>query len=82
MTLYIQGCGSIAVRPAKPDPINVQESPLCEQTCTEPAKLITADPDSARDSAVYEHELRKLCEVRRRTCSEALKRGKEAGAIK
>jgi hypothetical protein len=76
----------------KPQAIDVHTLPECFAacgSCSQPAQTITADPDSAVVAAITEHILRKqcagelaLCETRRQACSDAIKRGQRAGAIR
>ena len=87
LLLGAAGCQPLAV-PVKPDPIDVHVPAECTQACAcdVPAPLITLDPYSAVDAALFEHKAGRACvaqcDVRRKGCADALDRARKAGAIR
>lgn len=87
LLLAAAGCQPVAV-PVKPDPIDVHVPAECLQACAcdVPPPLITQDPYSAVDAAVFEHRKGTAClaqcETRRRGCADAIERARKAGVIR
>ena len=84
LILGTTGCGLSHLRIVanKPDALDLHIDASCYAPCTEQSAAVTADPDSAVLAAITEHEYRKQCELRRLACTQALKRGIDAGVIK
>jgi len=77
----LTGCNALRILPSKQETLDLHIDPMCYAPCTENGTAVTTDPDSAVVAAIVEYKLRQQCELRRKACSEAIKRGQDAKVI-
>jgi len=81
LCILLTGCNALRILPSKQETLDLHIDPMCYAPCTENGTAVTTDPDSAVVAAIVEYKLRQQCELRRKACSEAIKRGQDAKVI-